>query len=122
MSLEFLWTDVFFLLLLGIGSILVLMSLRKQPIRRSFLLILSQPVAVSAGIVLLVFLFIGVLDSIHIRWTRDKTQHSETLLDSLLSPLGNVYEKTFSAPMALRSFVSEIQWVDGKNHQIYPRL
>lgn len=124
MQLEFLWTDVFFLLLLSIGFILILLSLRRQQIRNSFSMILHKPLAVSAGVVLFFFLIIAVLDSIHINngVNNNSTNMSDSLLDKLVAPLGSVYEKTYSAPLALTQFVSETQITHGVTTQIHPRL
>ncbi|KTD82998.1 ABC transporter permease [Legionella waltersii] len=119
MEFDFFWTDKCFLLLLLASICIVLTGLRKQPIRSSFAIILHKPIAVSAGIVLMLFLMIGVLDSIHFK-TNDETGLS--LLDKLLAPMSLTYEKTYSEPMALTSFVSETELVNGVMTQVYPRL
>jgi peptide/nickel transport system permease protein len=122
MTFELLWTDKCFLTVLGISFILILASLRKRPIRMSFSIILHRPLAVSAGIVLLLFLTIGVLDSIHINSVQDGTENAESLLDKILEPIGSTYEKTYSAPLALTMFVTETTLVAGVTKQVYPRL
>lgn len=122
MTFELLWTDKCFLTLLVLGGIMILASLRKRHIRLSFSMILQRPLAVSAGIVLIFFLTIGVLDSIHIRMQHDATETTESLLDKILSPLGSSYEKTYSAPLALNMFVTETELIGGIPTQVYPRL
>ncbi len=122
MRFELLWTDKCFLTLLVLSCIMTLVSLRKRHIRMSFSLILHRPLAVSAGIVLLLFLTIGVLDSIHLQPVRNGTESAESLLDKLLAPLGSTYEKTYSAPLALTMFVTETELIDGVAKQVYPRL
>ncbi|MBL7479789.1 ABC transporter permease [Legionella bononiensis] len=122
MSFEFLWTDTCFLTLLVLGLIITLFSLRKQHIRLSFSIILHRPIALSAAIVLLLFLTIGVLDSIHYKSGETGSDIAESLLDKILAPLGTVYEKTYSAPLALTMFVTETELVDGITKQVYPRL
>ena len=122
MTFELLWTDKCFLILLVLGCILTLASLRKRHIRMSFSIILHRPLAVSAGIVLLFFLTVGVLDSIHINSPHNGTENSESLLDKVLSPLGSIYEKTYSAPLALTMFVTETELINGVAKQVYPRL
>lgn len=119
MSLDLLWTDKCFLIVLSISLVITLASLRKRHIRQSFSMILRRPIAVSAGIVLCVFLVIGVLDSIHFKSVTNDSEHTTSLLDNLLAPLGDTYEKTYSAPFALNLFVSETQWVEGIAKQIY---
>ena len=122
MSFELLWTDQCFLVLLTLGFIITLFSLRKQPIRHSFSIILRRPLAVSAGIVLLAFVIIGVLDSIHFKDLNFESDNANSLLDKIVAPIGDTYEKTYSAPLALRMYVTETELVNGVAKQIYPRL
>lgn len=122
MTFEFLWTDQCFLALLVLSLIIILVSLRKQHIRKSFSIILHRPIAVSAGIFLLFFLVIGVLDSIHFKTDKEGSEVATSLLDKLLEPVGTQYEKTYSAPLALNLFVTENELKDGVVRQIYPRL
>ena len=89
MTFELLWTDKCFLSLLVISFLLILISLRKRPIRMSFSIILHRPLAVSAGIVLLFFITLGVLDSIHIYSSEDGTENAKSLLDKILDPIGS---------------------------------
>ncbi|KTC79968.1 ABC transporter permease [Legionella cherrii] len=122
MTFEFLWTDKCFLTLLTLSVLVILWSLRKQHIRRSFTLILRRPIAVSAGIILLFFITIGVLDSIHLTAVKKEAETSTTVLDRILSPIDEISEKTYSAPLALRQFISETTLVNGVVKQIYPVL
>ncbi|MCW8400224.1 ABC transporter permease [Legionella sp. PATHC038] len=122
MTFEFLWTDKCFLTLLALSVLVILWSLRKQHIRRSFTLILRRPIAVSAGIILLFFITIGVLDSIHLTAVKKETETSTTVLDRILAPIDEISEKTYSAPLALRQFISETTLVNGVVKQIYPVL
>ncbi len=121
MTFEFLWTDKCFLVLLTLGFILTLLSLRKQPIRHSFSIILHRPLAVSAGIVLLVFIIIGVLDSIHFK-DLNESENAKSLLDKIVAPIDDTSEKTYSAPLALKMYVTETELIDGVAKQVYPRL
>lgn len=120
MNLELLWTDQCFLLVLFLSGLVFLKMRRKEHVQRAFKKIFKQPIAVSASIVLLFFLIIGVLDSIHLK---TKTQHQpDSLLDRILAPLGSEYEKTYSAPLALTVYSSETRSVNGRIEQVYPRL
>ncbi|MGC1182020.1 ABC transporter permease [Legionella sp.] len=121
MTFELLWTDKCFLTLLILSVLVILYSLRKQHIRHSFNTILRQPIAVSAGIILLFFISIGVLDSIHFT-TNSETETSISMLDNILAPIGNACEKTYSAPLALNQFVTDTVLVNGMVKQIYPAL
>jgi len=122
MSFEFLLTDKCFLVVLIIGFFMTLWSLRREPVRHSFAIIMQRPIAVSAGIVLLFFLCIGVLDSIHFKSVTSGDENATSLLDKLIAPLGSTYEKTYSKPFALSLFVSETKLVNGLPQQTYPRL
>ncbi|MCW8407889.1 ABC transporter permease [Legionella sp. PATHC035] len=122
MTFEFLWTDKCFLTLLTLSVLVILWSLRKQHIRRSFSLIFRRPIAVSAGIILLFFITIGVLDSIHLTAVKKEAETSTTVLDRILAPIDEISEKTYSAPLALRQFISETTLVNGVVKQIYPVL
>ncbi|QMT60690.1 ABC transporter permease [Legionella sp. PC997] len=122
MTFEFLWTDKCFLTLLALSVVVILLSLRKQHIRRSFSLILHKPIAVSAGIILLFFIIIGVLDSIHIASVQKDSETATTLLDRILAPIDQISEKTYSAPLALTQFISETTLINGVVKQTYPTL
>ena len=118
MSRHFLWTDQCFLAVLIIGLLLMVKGMRKEQNRRAFLSIFRKPIAASAVIVLLFFLSIGVLDSVHFK---TKTP-AGSILDSILAPLGDDYEKTYSAPLALTLYASEAVFVQGHVEQVYPHL
>ncbi|MBA2650974.1 MAG: ABC transporter permease [Tatlockia sp.] len=126
--MELLWTDKCFLGVLLISLVITLFSLRRKHIRRAFLRISHQPLAVCAGIILLFFFTIGILDSIHLYpvATTDESEISaienNTILDRILAPLGNIYEKTYSAPLALNLYSIETLFVNGIAKQVYPRL
>ncbi len=115
MNQHFLWTDECFLGVLIISLILVIRGLRKEHIRRAFSTIFKNPIAVSSAIILLFFLVTAVLDSIHLTT-------SGSLLDSALAPLGDAYEKTYSAPLALTLYSSETVLVKNHAEQTFPRL
>jgi peptide/nickel transport system permease protein len=118
-------TDKCFLAVLLISALFILFSARKKHIRAAFRRILQKPLAISAGIILLFFLVLGILDSIHLDSSVMKNTASgqnDSILDKILSPLGAFYEKTYSAPLALKLYAVEIQFINGKTRQVYPRL
>lgn len=119
MRFDFLWTDQWFLSLLGLSFLFVLFSLRKSHNRRSIAKIIHRPIAVSAGVILLFFISIGVLDSIHYESTNEV---ATSVLDTILAPIGTFYEKTYSAPLALNQYVSETILDNGVMKQVYPSL
>lgn len=120
MSLALSWTDTALLFVLLVCTIMLIRSTRKEQVRQIFKHVLQQPIALSAAIILLFFLMIGVLDSIHLHSSQHKTNHS--ILDSMLAPLGDTYEQSYSAPFALRLYASELAVVDNQVTQVYPRL
>lgn len=116
MTLSLLWTDkCFFLVLVVIAGVLC-NGLRSVPTRQAFLRILSKPIPVSAGVVLMFFLMIGILDSIHF------APNSRSVLDNLLAPIGDVYEQSYSEPMALTLYSSEVVVDKGATLVIHPPL
>ncbi|KTC84012.1 ABC transporter permease [Legionella drozanskii] len=126
--MELLWTDKCFFAVLIASLVLSLIGLRKRHIRRAFLRICHRPLAASAGVVLLFFITVGVLDSIHLNSiemdenAQLSTVQNNSILDRLLAPLGDAYEKTYSAPLALNLYGIETVFVNGNAKQIYPRL
>lgn len=118
--LAFYWTDVCFISVLAIASVLILLSLRKAHTRQTLQRIYCQPLAVASTVVLTLFLCIGLLDSVHL--TTSTSSESQTLLDRVMAPLGSFYEKTYSAPLALHSYVMETRIKDNRTIQVYPGL
>lgn len=116
MSLGLLWTDKCFFLVLATLLVLILNSLRHPPSRQAWVHVFSKPISVGSAVVLLFFLSIGVLDSIHFQ------PDSRSLLDNMLAPIGDVYEKTYSEPLALHLYTSEVGLQDGKVEMKHPRL
>ncbi len=122
MNRDWLWSDVCFLGILFFGLLFVLLGFRKAHHRLAIKRLFEKPVAMIAAIILLFFVVIGVLDSIPEVNHPAKGPRHATVLDKLLSPLGTVDEKTYSAPLALQGYVMETIWVDGVAEQVYPTL
>lgn len=116
MSLGLLWTDKCFFLVLVVIVIMILNGLRHPPTRLALGRIFSKPISVMSAVILAFFLIIGILDSIHFK------QDSHSLLDKMLAPLGDVYEKTYSAPLALTLYPSEVVMNNGRASLMHPRL
>ena len=120
MTLDLLWTDKCFLFLVAISVICVCRALRKAPVRRACLAIFRKPIAVSAAVILCFFVSVAVLDSVRLKDTT--SHHTFSVLDKIVSPIDTVYEKTYSAPLALTLYSSETRVVDGEMEKVYPRL
>ena len=120
MSLAMSWTDECFLLVLLLSFLGILRSIRKEHTRLALKQIFKKPIAMSAAIILLFFLMIGVLDSIHLNLNKNKTGVS--VLDVILAPLGDTYEQSYSSPFALKLFSTELVLIGDRAEQIHPRL
>jgi peptide/nickel transport system permease protein len=97
------------------------------PWRRVF----QSPAAMASTVVLCAYLAVGLADSLHFRpqleqKAGDKAAYSTevlSLLDLGLAHLRGRNEKTYSAPLATRSYAKEqVELPDGKQMRDYPRL
>lgn len=114
MNLQFYWTDKVYLSILALGVMLLIYILKDAQNRHILYQVLRKPLAQAASIILLFFTLISIADSIHL--------NHQTLFDKWVSPMGQVYEKSYSEPLALRLFYSEIEKYQGKTMQVYPLL
>jgi len=128
----FLWTDMLlWLLLAGVAFYVWRVRLREhllQPWRR----LLRSRSGVASAVVLLAFVAIGVLDSLHFRLPLEKqgsgaeTHYSPEVLsvfDLMVGPLRKQVEKTYSAPFAAQLYTKEtIELPGGKQVRDFPRL
>ncbi|NMG29245.1 ABC transporter permease [Aromatoleum evansii] len=130
-----LWTDALFFLLLGIGVVTIVHVRREAPLRAAWRRVGSRPSGMAAAVILLAFLVIGLVDSLHFRQQLPTTEgapanapiaySSEVLsaLDMLLAPLRTRVEKTYSAPFATELYAREtVELPGGGQARIYPRL
>lgn len=86
----------------------------------------------AALVVLLFFILVGLLDSLHFRprlESKDPEAQSAyssevlSVFDVVANPLRNRPEKTYSAPLATRAFAKElVELPDGKQVRVFPRL
>ena len=97
------------------------------PWRRVF----QSPAAMASSVVLCAFLAVGLADSLHFRPRLEQRDAGEaaysteilSLLDVALSQLRGRSEKTYSAPLATRSYAKEtVELADGRQAREYPRL
>lgn len=122
MDMVLLWTDcLFFICLLALAFILFRAyhnPINKKKLKR----ILATPVAMTALIILSVYLSIAVLDSIHFQKldaSKGQLTQTQSVLDSILYKRAYSYEKTYSAPFSFNSFIKETHENGG---QYYPPL
>ncbi len=129
----FLWTDCLLYVLLAVVLVSVVI-IRKQPhMRRPWQSVFQTKRGAISAMILACFVLIGLLDSIHFRLPLPQPQHTSSnerhyspevlsLLDVLVLSLKTQQEKTYSAPLAMYSYVRELQTVNGKPQFITPRL
>mgnify|MGYP001819840465 FL=1 len=127
-----LWTDALVFLLLFAVVLFAIYARGKPHLRSPWRQIFSGRMASVSAVILLTYVSIGVLDSLHFRLpleNKDEAQEAHyavevlSMLDVLLGPMRTQVEKTYSAPFATHLFTREtIQHPDGSQTRDYPRL
>ena len=127
-----LWTDALFFLLIAASVVGLIHAWRSPPLRASWQRVTRRPTGMAAIVVLLAFLAIGVLDSLHIRAALAPVPGKvevvyatevNSVLDLLLARQRSDVERTYSAPLATHSFVKEnVERADGGQGRDYARL
>ncbi len=116
-----LWTDILiFLLLLTLAGIAYFLN-GKDHIQRPLNKIMANRVGMVSLVVLLFYVLIGLMDSIHFKSNQDNNEII-SLLDYCVSPLRQNNEKTYSAPFAATLYSKEMVDTDGTMQWDYPRL
>jgi len=118
-----LWTDslIFTLILAVFGLVIYLRG--KAHIKRPLQKIARNKVGMVSLVILLIFVQIGFLDSIHFKSADSKSNEIISLLDYWATPLREHIEKTYSAPFATTLYSKEIILLpDGTSQWGYPRL
>ncbi len=124
-----LWTDALIYLLLII-TFLTAWQLKKN---RQFMVqwrsIFHSTAGSISAVVLIMYVFVGVLDTVHFNPLLDKPTKTEThsvevisVLDWMFSDIRQKTEKSYSAPFATHLFVKETVEVNGQQLRVYPRL
>lgn len=118
-----LWTDALIYILVFAVLGLVIYLRGKAHIMRPLQKIARNKVGMASLVVLLFFVQIGLLDSIHFKPTDTKSNEIISLLDYWATPLRAHGEKTYSAPFATTLYSKEIILLpDGTTQWNYPRL
>ncbi|KPJ94217.1 MAG: peptide ABC transporter permease [Gammaproteobacteria bacterium SG8_11] len=126
-----LWSDaLIYLLVLAIAAFAI-EATHKEHLRAPWRHVARRPLAMSALVVLLLYVVVGLLDSVHFRQALEP-QEGQTeihysgeelsLLDVILTPLREQQEKTYSAPFATHLYMKETLERDGIQIRDYPRL
>ncbi len=131
----FLWTDIA-LYALAAAAIFYVWRIRHQPNAKiTWLKVLRDPAALSAAAILLAFVAVAALDSVHFRRALATAPNAradapvyygtrtESLLDLALARQIEMREISWSAPLAARSYAKEsVEKTDGDVKREYPRL
>ncbi|MEO8344104.1 MAG: ABC transporter permease [Betaproteobacteria bacterium] len=133
-KLVFLATDIALYVLVFVIAFYVWHARRTPTLRQTWRGVLHDPAAMSAGVVLAIFLLIAMLDSFHFRpllapasgAAADAAPAYSTrtlsVLDALLAGPRESREKTYSVPLGTHQFSKESMLVDGKSVRDFPRL
>lgn len=118
-----LWTDALIYLLILVMLALSLYLRGKEHIKRPLQQIGRSKIGMVSLVVLLFFVLIGLLDSVHFKPAGDKKNEIISLLDYWATPLREHGEKTYSAPFATTLYSKEMMTLaDGSMQWGYPRL
>ena len=128
----FLATDLLFFLLLAVALAYAWYASRWEHLRAPWRQVARNKRAVAAGLVLLSYLVVGLLDSMHFLPRLDDADGNGgdayasemiSVFDLVVGPLRKGAEKTYSAPLATRLFAKEtIDQPDGSVLRDYPPL
>lgn len=122
-----LWSDVCLWLLLLVVLLYVRQARIHEPLRAPWRVVRRGAMGMSAAVVLLVYLAIALLDSVHLERATSPAEGADmdilSVLDVLLTPLRTGVETSYSAPFAARAFSKEsVLAADGRVRREYPRL
>ena len=126
-----LWTDILIYVLVIAIAWFGIQARQKEHLRAPWRHVLQRPLAMSALVILMCYVVIGLLDSIHFREALDQQEGQTELhysgevlsvFDKLVTPLRTQQEKTYSAPFAAHLYAKEtIETPEGQIRD-YPRL
>ena len=124
-------TDALVWLLVAAGIAYAAYCRRRAHLAVPWRRVFQSPAAMASSVVLCAFLAVGLADSLHFRPRLEQRDGREaaysteilSLLDVALSQLRGRSEKTYSAPLATRSYAKEtVELADGRQAREYPRL
>ncbi len=133
----FLWTDLVLWLLVAAVLLYARHVRRDSNLRATWRHVTHHAPAMCSAVVLIAFMAVALLDSIHFRPRLAETgaagatgtdnavayaTRTYSLLDTLLAHAIEARETTYSAPLAYRSFQKETAIVDGSEVRDFPRL
>jgi len=127
-----LWTDALVFILVTTIILSALYARKKEHLRAPWRQVIRSRIGMATMIVLMVYVCIGLLDSMH--YQREINNNGNggeihysaevpSLLDYFMTPIRETEEKTYSAPFASHAYSREtVQLDNGEQARIYPRL
>ena len=131
MHLVLLKTDLLFFLLLAAAVAYAAHARRHEHLRAPWREVARQPLGMGAAVLLMAYLLVAVLDSIHFLPAAPTAadaaagySHEITsVFDVLVAPLRSSVERTYSAPFAAEAYAREmVELADGSTIRAFPRL
>jgi peptide/nickel transport system permease protein len=127
---EILWTDALIWLLVAVVAIFAWYVRRHEHLLAPWRKVARNRTGMSALTVLLAFVVVGLLDSLHYRPALPDTGGKRiyavevlSVLDLIAGPLRTQKETTYSAPLATHLFTKEtVVDAQGREARVYPRL
>jgi peptide/nickel transport system permease protein len=126
-----LWSDALVFLLLVTGAVSAWYIRRHEHLLLPWQRVAKSGVALVSLLILLLFLLVGLLDTLHFRIALPQTNAGAkvyspevlSVFDKLVDPLRTHNEKTYSAPFALTLYAKEsVSDAQGNIVREYPRL
>jgi peptide/nickel transport system permease protein len=118
-----LWTDALIFLLVFMMLMLGFYLRGKEHLRRPLSKVTQSRIGMVSLVILVFFVIIGLLDSIHFKPANHKGYEIISLLDYWTTSIREQQEKTYSSPFAAYSYSKEnITADDGSQLWTYPRL
>ncbi|SIN93210.1 peptide/nickel transport system permease protein [Sulfurivirga caldicuralii] len=111
-----LWTDVLVWLLVIMLALWGRLAMRDALVRARWQQVFASPLATISAIILITYLKLALLDSIHLRMDDGQLR---SLLDLIFYHLLDASERTYSAPFATHEFVKSVVQQDGQVLQVH---
>jgi len=125
-ELAFLWTDILIFILVALVVLFIHSAKKRSHLSRPWKVVFSNRIGISTLIVLLLYVVIGLMDSVHYKPDTSTNQSDAEILsflDYVLTDLRKRQEKTYSSPLATHLYSKEnIELEDGSTYRDFPRL
>lgn len=130
MQMTYILTDLFVYTIFLAIALYTWRVMRNPQQRANWSLVFRRPVAAVSGLIILFFLVIAALDSLHYRPAlpaapgQTATVYGEprSVLDAALGSLSSARERSYSQPLAYQAFRKETFERNGASVRDYPRL